>query len=605
VTKARWRALAALPHPKAKDRRRRSSADKMRRIRLIYPILVCLLASCSTPPPVIDERQLTSRVGVARSPVLSRDGTAIAFAAVAHGYSNPQIWAGRADGSAPPRPLTSDASQNYDPEFSPDGRSIYFTSTREPHGLYRVPSSGGTPELAIQNAYGAKISPDGNTILYGNGGKLFRRSLAGGTATPVLPTVDNSYAPLWSPDGTRILVTTSTQEQREPEWWIVQAAGGEPRKASLGADLRLQGFDYIATNAWLAGDWIIFTGRQGETQTLWKVQLGPNGKTAGKAVRATQVAQGDYGASFAAGKLVFSRTRVGMDFWALPLDPTGEHIKAAPEPLTSTPVRKGPQSAAGAKLLYSAENGDRFSLFLKDRGPRSDGNDKNLRDAFFSVLAPDGSRYAYGEGSKEKLNVYMKSLSWWSFWSSTLCENCGMPRQFSPDGKELLLWADSPPIQHIDMLDLATRKVNRIVWATEDLEGPRLSPDGRWISFIAKIGTHQWQAFVAPVSEEKLLGSSDWVPVAPVSDSLFFAFWSAHSDLIYTLSSHARGGNLRFLDAQRLDTKTKHPVGAAMPVYEFDETLVPGMDPVWNTVSVDGSRIILELGGVSTDVWIK
>jgi len=86
---------------------------------------------------------------------------------------------------------------------------------------------------------------------------------------------------------------------------------------------------------------------------------------------------------------------------------------------------------------------------------------------------------------------------------------------------------------------------------------------------------------------------------------LFFAFWSSRSDLIYTLSSHGRGGNLRFLDAQRLDPETKHPVGAATPVYGFDETLVPGMDPVWNNVSVDDSRIVLELGGVSTDIWIK
>jgi hypothetical protein len=293
-----------------------------------------------------------------------------------------------------------------------------------------------------------------------------------------------------------------------------------------------------------------------------------------------------------------------MNFWALPLDSAGEHLTAPPEPLTSTPVRKGQQSAAGSKLLYSAENGDRFSLFLKDKEPRSGGNDKYLRDGFFSVLAPDGSRYAYGEGTREQLNVYLKSLSWWSFWSSKLCENCGMPRQFSPGGKKLLLWADSPPIQHLAMLDLATRKVNRIVWAAEDLKGPRLSPDGHWISFIAKVGTHQWQAFVAAVSQEKLLGSSDWVPVTPVADSFFFAFWSARSDLIYMLSSRAQGGNLRFLDAQRLDTETKHPVGAAIPIYEFDETLVPGMDPVWNTVSVDGNRIILELG-VSTDVWIK
>ena len=300
-----------------------------------------------------------------------------------------------------------------------------------------MPSSGGASELVIQSAVGARISPDGNTILYGSGGKLLQRALAGGTATLVLPTIDNSYAPLWSPDGARILVTTTTPEQRDPEWWIVQTVGGEPRKTSLGADLRAQGFNYIATNAWLAGDWIIFTGRQGETQTLWKIQLGSDGKTVGKAVRATEDAQGDSGASFAAGKLVFSRTRVDMNFWALPLDPTGEHITASPEPLTSTPVRKGQQSAAGAKLLYSAENGDHFSLFLKDGAKET-----NLRDAFFSVIAPDGSRYVYGEGTKEQLNVYMKSLSWWSFWSSNLCQNCGMPRQFSPDGKKVLLWAE-------------------------------------------------------------------------------------------------------------------------------------------------------------------
>jgi len=493
-----------------------------------------------------------------------------------------------------------DASQNYDPEFSPDGRTIYFTSSREPQGIYRVPSSGGTPEMAIPDGYSAKISPDGNTILYGSGGKLVRRALAGGTPELVLPGVDNSYAPLWSPDGGRILITTSTSENREPEWWIAPAAGSEPSKTSLGADLRTQGFTFIGVNAWLADDWIVFTGGQGETHTLWKVQLGPDGKTAGKAVRATTDAEGDYGASFAAGKLVFARTQVDMNFWALPLDPSGEHIQASPEPLTSSPVRKGQQSVAGAKVLYSGENGARFSLFLKDGRKET-----NLRDGFYSVLAPDGSRYAYGEGTKEHLDVYIKSLSWWSVWSSTLCQSCGMPRQFSPDGKKLLLWTDSPPMQHLDLLDLATRQVSRIVLATGDLKGPRLSPDGRWISFVAKVGTNQWQAFVVPASEEKPLGSLDWVPVTPASERFFYAFWSAKGDLIYTLSSHSAGGNLRFLDAQRLDPETKHPVGADMPVYEFDETLVPGMDPVWNNLAMDGNRIILELGGASTGIWIK
>ena len=567
---------------------------------------VCLLASCSTtPPPRIDERQITSRVGTARSPVLSRDGTTIAFAAVADGYMNPQIWVDRADGTAPPRPLTNDASQNYDPEFSPDGRSIYFTSSREPQGIYKVPVSGGAPELEIAGAYSMKVSPAGSTILYGNSGKVLQRALAGGAATLLLPAIDNSYAPIWSPDGTRILVTTSTAEKREPEWWIAPAAGGEPFQTSLGSDLRAQGFTYIGTNAWLPDDWIVFTGGQGETHTLWKVRLGADGKTVGTVVRATQDPQGDDGASFAAGKLLFSRTRVDMNFWALPLDSTGDHIAAPPEPLTSTPVRKGQQSAAGSKLLYSAENGDRFSLFLKDGAPGRGGDGKNLGDVFYSVLAPDGSRYAYGEGTKEQLNVSLKTLSWWPFWSSTLCENCGMPRQFSPDGKKLLLWADSPPVRHLDLLDLSTHGLDRIVSAAADLKSPCFSPDGRWLSFVTEIGEHRWQAFVAPASPERELRRSDWIPVTAVSDTFFYAFWSTRGDLMYTLSSHARGGNLRFLDAQRLDNESKRPLGAATSVYEFPESLVPGMDPIWNAVSVDGNRIILELGGAGTDIWIK
>src|SRR5690242_11199994 len=80
---------------------------------------LCCLAACSASPPPRTERQLTHRVGDTRSPVLSRDGMSIAFAAVAPGYTNPQIWVGSADGSAPPRPLTNDESKNYDPEFSP------------------------------------------------------------------------------------------------------------------------------------------------------------------------------------------------------------------------------------------------------------------------------------------------------------------------------------------------------------------------------------------------------------------------------------------------------------------------------------------------------
>lgn len=74
---------------------------------------------------------------------------------------------------------------------------------------------------------------------------------------------------------------------------------------------------------------------------------------------------------------------------------------------------------------------------------------------------------------------------------------------------------------------------------------------------------------------------------------------------MYILSSRSRGGNLRFLDAQRIDPTTKQRVGEPVELYEFDESLVPGMDALWNPIAVDRNRLILELGGVSSSVWIK
>jgi len=568
---------------------------------LVVIVAATLLPACTQGPPAspTGERRVIAGVGTARSPVLSRDGTTIAFAAVGAGYANPQVWIGGADGSAPPRPLTTGTSQNYDPEFSPDGRSIYFTSSRQPQGVYRVPSTGGEPQLVAEGGYAARFSPDGKNLVIGSDGKLVAHPQPDGAPFELLPQVANSYAPVWSPDGARVLATATNPDTREPDWWIAPISGGAPVHTSLANDLRGQGFNYIATNAWLDGDWIMFTGRIGETQTLWKVQLASDGTTAGRAVRATADAAGDSQASFAAGHLVFVRTDVGMNFWAMPFDSSGERVTAPPMPLTTGGTRKGQHSVAGSKLLFSAEEGGQFSIFVQDSGSPA-----RLRDGlFYSVLTPDGSAYVYGEGAKEDLKVSLKSFAWWRFWSTALCEHCGMPRGFTPYGRKLLLWSDALPA-HLDLLDLRTRDVRKVMIADAPLSGPRISPNGQWISFVAKV-SDRWQAFVAPLREDRPALSADWVPITPPTDKFFYAFWSARDDLVYTLSSRSRGGNLRFLDAQHVDPSTKRPAGEPVAVYEFDESLVPGMDPLWNPITIDHNRLVLELGGASSGVWIK
>jgi hypothetical protein len=237
---------------------------------------------------------------------------------------------------------------------------------------------------------------------------------------------------------------------------------------------------------------------------------------------------------------------------------------------------------------------------VQDAGPPT-----RLRGGvFYSVLAPDGAAYVYGEGAKDDLRVSLKSFAWWRFWSTALCAHCGMPRGFTPDGRKVLLWNDAPAAPHFALLDLRTRDIRKVVVADAPLSGPRISSNGRWISFVAKV-SDGWQAFVAPLAEDRLALRADWVPVTPPTEKFFYAFWSARDDLVYILSSRSRGGNLRFLDAQRLNPATKLPAGEPVAVYEFDDSLVPGMDALWNPIAIDQNRLVLELGGVTSGVWIK
>ena len=572
-----------------------------RRMGILF--LTGLLSSCSPPTPAPSEHQLTTIVGNATSPVLSRDCKSLVFAARPDDHSNPQIWAMRLDGNASkPVPLTSDDAQNYDPELTADGNSVLYTSSRNPPGIYRVPITGGASELAIERGLAAKISPDGKTLLYGSPLALMKRPIDGGTSTLVLPEVKNSYAPVWSPDGSRIMVTAKDAPDDDPQWWIVPLAGGEPRKTTIIPELHRQGFTSAFLNAWLPDDWIVFSGIQGQTMTLWKIKLGPDGNAQGGAQRTTDNAEGDNGASYSCGKLVYSRTQVDMNFWALPVDATGLQVTGAPQPLTHGPERKGQQSLGGSKLLYSAETGGKNFLVLKNL---VSGNEKQLGEGFFSLLSPDGSRYVYGaEGTYQDLTLRKRSTTWWPFWSTLVCEHCGMPRGFSSDGKRMLLLTNTPTFSRLGILDVSAGQTTELVSSPETLNSPDLTPDGNWVTFVANVSPHSWQTFVVPVSG-KNLRSSEWIPMMPPSDSFHFAFWSERGDIVYNFTAHGGSGNLKWLEAQSVDKTSKQPIGSPTQLYEFSDMLVPGMDAIWNTVSAREGKIVVELGDVSTNIWAK
>ena len=82
---------------------------------------------------VIAER-IIGGVVAAATPAVSPDGEQIAFVVsrvdMAENKTRAQVWLAAADGTSPPRPLSSGDKSDTQPIWSPDGRSLVFVSSR-------------------------------------------------------------------------------------------------------------------------------------------------------------------------------------------------------------------------------------------------------------------------------------------------------------------------------------------------------------------------------------------------------------------------------------------------------------------------------------------
>lgn len=122
---------------------------------------------------------LTSGDGYSTRPVWSPDGKNIAFAGKQHG--NFDVFLIPAAGGTIKR-LTTHSANDLPYAFTPDGQSVYFSSSRlgapesvlvgtyaESDQLYTVPVSGGNSRLVLPTpALDVAVSPDGKQLLYDN-----------------------------------------------------------------------------------------------------------------------------------------------------------------------------------------------------------------------------------------------------------------------------------------------------------------------------------------------------------------------------------------------------------------------------------------------------
>jgi Tol biopolymer transport system component len=182
-----------------------------------------------------------------RKPVIAPAGNRLAFERMVELRS---IFALRPN--AEPEPVLVSSTWDYNPQFSPDGRRIAFSSRRsgDVEEIW-LAAADGTGARQLTRGPGRRQtlpawSPDGREIAFestaeGSGNDIWVIPADGGTPRRVTKEAGEENAPTWSRDGKRIyFLSKQDSRTRWPDTWQVPAEGGAPTRVTQGGSSQVR-----------------------------------------------------------------------------------------------------------------------------------------------------------------------------------------------------------------------------------------------------------------------------------------------------------------------------------------------------------------------------
>ena len=563
--------------------------------------------------------RLTSYSGLTTDPVLSPDGTLAAYASDRSDDGNLDIWVQQI-GQTEALRLTHDPAEDREPHFSPDGRRIAFRSEREGGGVYVVSTLGGAATRVAAGGRRPRYSPDGQSIAYwlgesgrvaDSGSRVYIVGANGGSPIQIASNLRVSRHPVWSPDGTSLLLVGSDQATYDTtapswDWWVAPVDGGTARRSGIVEPLRALGLGLPVPAMWDAVRGVVFAADNGDSRNVWQLPLSENGSLAGLPRRLTTGAAIEDLPAIAGNRMVFSSFAENADIWSLPVDALRATVTGPLERVTDNAgLDVQPALAAnGRRLAFASNRAGNFDIYVKDLGT-SDERPVTISASFESrpAISADGSMVAYNEGPAENRRLFVSSLRDPAGpVAMNVCEDCYVPWDWTPDNRGLLYWPQNR--RQIGLLDIPSRKA-AVILAHESYSLLRasLSPDGAWVVFQADIAFDRSQLFIAPFRGMSPIDRRSWSEATDAAETGYIPRWAPDGNALYLM---ANTDGYRCLWRQALDPQTKRPLGNPTAVYHMHgaRRSIGYISPGFAEISVAPDRIVFPLGERTGNVWM-
>jgi serine/threonine protein kinase len=542
------------------------------------------------------------------APAWSPDGSALAYVSTADGIL--QVFT-KSVASRLPHQLTDSRFDSSDPFWSPDGNRVYYQSlARDAESLWSVSVAGGSPELVVENALHATISPDGRTFAFFREGDAHRTTLgasqslwfasaAGGDPRRYMEAPFDARTFVagtlrFSPDGSRLLVWVWGWEGDStvpsPEFWVLPLPTGRPYRV-LPALARA-----ASAAPWF--DW--FPDGRHVVVSLWDPAM------------------------------------TGMHLWIADVD------SGVSTPLTATPGSENRPAVApgGRQVAFTSEAIDFDLVEIPLNGAPLRTLFATSRNEFDPTFARDGSQYAYVSDKTGGLQIWIRSRDG-QFERPVVSGN-----EF-PDDATLAFGAPalSPDRQRIAYQRYGERSGYQVWVSTLATAGPPVqlttgslyqdaptwSPDGSWIAFVerttdelsvlskARVGVKESREVILR-DIPSLAARAKWSPdgrwilcdtadglviVAPdggspqvVSEEVWIAYtWSADSRRIYGLREADRPSHFALVSIQveTLEERVLNPEVGVIP---------PAFQPIRGLEVVGPDALITSIASARSDILV-